>query len=78
MPASGFGSSASAYESVSFLRSGAGVEIVPTYDRSELIQRSVSNLTGKLIEEFVVVALVCFAFLFHLRSASSGASSSLR
>jgi Cu(I)/Ag(I) efflux system membrane protein CusA/SilA len=46
-----------------------GVEIVPTYDRSELIQRSVSNLTGKLIEELVVVALVCFAFLFHLRSA---------
>jgi Cu(I)/Ag(I) efflux system membrane protein CusA/SilA len=46
-----------------------GVEIVPTYDRSELIQRSVSNLTGKLIEEFIVVALVCFAFLFHLRSA---------
>jgi Cu(I)/Ag(I) efflux system membrane protein CusA/SilA len=47
----------------------AGVEIVETYDRSELIQRSVSNLTGKLIEEFIVVALVCFAFLFHLRSA---------
>ena len=46
-----------------------GVEIVPTYDRSGLIQRSVRNLTGKLIEEFVVVALVCFAFLFHLRSA---------
>ena len=46
-----------------------GVEIVTTYDRSELIQRSVSNLTGKLIEELVVVALVCFAFLFHLRSA---------
>ena len=46
-----------------------GVEIVPTYDRSELIQRSVSNLTGKLIEELIVVALVCFAFLFHLRSA---------
>jgi Cu(I)/Ag(I) efflux system membrane protein CusA/SilA len=46
-----------------------GVEIVPTYDRSELIQRSVRNLSGKLIEEFVVVALVCFAFLFHLRSA---------
>ncbi len=46
-----------------------GVEIVETYDRSELIQRSVRNLTGKLIEEFLVVALVCFAFLFHLRSA---------
>ncbi len=46
-----------------------GVQIVPTYDRSELIGRSVRNLTGKLTEEFIVVALVCFAFLFHLRSA---------
>ncbi|MEX2150134.1 MAG: efflux RND transporter permease subunit [Steroidobacteraceae bacterium] len=46
-----------------------GVEIVETYDRSELIERSVRNLTGKLAEEFVVVAIVCFAFLFHLRSA---------
>ncbi|MGH8285041.1 MAG: efflux RND transporter permease subunit [Steroidobacteraceae bacterium] len=46
-----------------------GVEIVETYDRSELIQRSVRNLTEKLIEEFIVVALVCFVFLFHLRSA---------
>ena len=46
-----------------------GVEIVETYDRSGLINRSVENLTGKLIEEFIVVALVCFAFLFHLRSA---------
>ena len=47
----------------------AGVEIVPTYDRSELIERAVDNLSGKLIEEFIVVALVCLAFLFHLRSA---------
>ena len=47
----------------------AGVEIVETYDRSELIQRSVRNLNGKLVEEFVVVALVCFVFLFHLRSS---------
>ena len=46
-----------------------GVEIVETYDRSGLIQRSVRNLTEKLVEEFIVVALVCFAFLFHLRSA---------
>jgi copper/silver efflux system protein len=46
-----------------------GVEIVETYDRSALIKRSVENLTGKLVEEFIVVALVCFAFLFHLRSA---------
>ncbi len=46
-----------------------GVEIVPTYDRSNLIERAVSNLEHKLLEEFVVVALVCVVFLFHLRSA---------
>ena len=46
-----------------------GVEIVPTYDRSGLITRAVDNLTDKLIEEFIVVALVCAVFLFHLRSA---------
>ena len=46
-----------------------GVEIVETYDRSELIQRSVRNLASKLVEEFIVVALVCFAFLVHLRSS---------
>jgi len=47
----------------------AGVEIVPTYDRSALIERAVSNLRHKLLEEFVVVALVCVLFLGHLRSA---------
>jgi Cu(I)/Ag(I) efflux system membrane protein CusA/SilA len=46
-----------------------GVEIVPVYDRSSLIERSVDNLSHKLLEEFLVVALVCFVFLFHLRSA---------
>ena len=46
-----------------------GVEIVPVYDRSSLIKRAVANLQQKLIEEFVVVALVCLAFLVHLRSA---------
>jgi len=46
-----------------------GVEIVPTYDRSHLIRRAVDNLRDKLIEEFVVVAIVCAIFLFHLRSA---------
>ena len=46
-----------------------GVEIVPTYDRSGLIERAIENLSHKLIEEFVVVALVCALFLFHLRSA---------
>jgi len=46
-----------------------GVEIVPVYDRSQLIERAVDNLTHKLIEEFIVVALVCALFLWHLRSA---------
>ncbi|MBG6286285.1 efflux RND transporter permease subunit [Pseudomonas sp. NY15437] len=46
-----------------------GVEIVTTYDRSQLIDRAVSNLSHKLIEEFIVVALVCAAFLWHLRSS---------
>lgn len=47
----------------------AGVEIVTTYDRSQLIKRAVDNLTHKLIEEFIVVALVCAVFLWHFRSA---------
>lgn len=46
-----------------------GVEIVPTYDRSGLIDRAIKNLTHKLIEEFIVVALVCGLFLWHLRSS---------
>ncbi|MXW53753.1 MAG: efflux RND transporter permease subunit [Gammaproteobacteria bacterium] len=46
-----------------------GVEIVTTYDRSKLITRSVLNLRNTLIEEFIVVALVCALFLFHLRSS---------
>ncbi|HVS27173.1 MAG TPA: efflux RND transporter permease subunit [Burkholderiales bacterium] len=46
-----------------------GVEIVPTYDRSSLIKRAIANLEQKLVEEFIVVALVCVIFLFHLRSA---------
>ncbi len=46
-----------------------GVEIVPVYDRSGLIERAVENLGHKLLEEFLVVAVVCFIFLFHLRSA---------
>jgi Cu(I)/Ag(I) efflux system membrane protein CusA/SilA len=47
----------------------AGVEIVPTYDRSQLIDRAIDNLKDKLLEEFLVVALVCAAFLWHLRSS---------
>ncbi|WP_339856069.1 efflux RND transporter permease subunit [Pseudohongiella acticola] len=46
-----------------------GVEVVPTYDRSELIGRSVDNLYSKLLEEFAVVAFICALFLFHLRSS---------
>ncbi|MBA4804225.1 MAG: efflux RND transporter permease subunit [Brevundimonas sp.] len=47
----------------------AGVEIVPVYDRSGLIDRAIENLSGKLLEEFIVVALVCGLFLWHARSA---------
>ena len=47
----------------------AGVEIVPTYDRSELIHKAVNTLDRKLIEEFIVVILVCALFLLHLRSS---------
>ncbi|MDH3363525.1 MAG: efflux RND transporter permease subunit [Gammaproteobacteria bacterium] len=47
-----------------------GVEIVTTYDRSDLIERAVETLQGKLVEEFIVVALVCAVFLFHLRSSA--------
>ena len=46
-----------------------GVEIVETYDRSNLIQAAADNLFQKLTEEIVVVALICAAFLFHLRSS---------
>ncbi|EME00344.1 MULTISPECIES: efflux RND transporter permease subunit [Stutzerimonas stutzeri subgroup] len=46
-----------------------GVEIITTYDRSELIDRAVENLSFKLLEEFIVVALVCGVFLWHLRSS---------
>ncbi|MGS4881590.1 efflux RND transporter permease subunit [Photobacterium damselae] len=46
-----------------------GVEIVPTYDRSTLIDNAVDNLYQKLLEEFIVVAVVCALFLFHLRSS---------
>jgi Cu(I)/Ag(I) efflux system membrane protein CusA/SilA len=52
------------------LRAGLpkGVEIVETYDRSTLIQRAVDHLKGKLLDEFLVVALVCLVFLYHVRS----------
>lgn len=47
----------------------AGVEIVTVYDRSELITKAVDNLWSKLAQELLIVALVCAAFLFHLRSS---------
>jgi len=58
-------------EKLAELRPGLpeGVEIVPVYDRSSLIDRSIENLRTKLVEESVVVALVCALFLFHVRSA---------
>jgi len=46
-----------------------GVEIIPTYDRSSLIERAVENLKDKLLEEFIVISLVCMLFLMHARSA---------
>ncbi|WP_396588959.1 efflux RND transporter permease subunit [Bermanella sp. R86510] len=46
-----------------------GVEIVPVYDRSDLIHRAVNNLWTTLVEELAIVALVCVIFLFHLRSS---------
>ena len=52
------------------LKSGLpeGVEIIPTYDRSQLIESSVENLFNKVIEEMFVVGLVCLLFLLHARS----------
>ena len=47
-----------------------GVEIVTTYDRSRLIERSVDTLKTTLVKEFIVVALICALFLFHLRSSA--------
>ncbi len=46
-----------------------GVEVVTTYDRSQLIDASISNLTTKLIEEFIIVGIICALFLWHVRSA---------
>src|SRR5213075_2607386 len=46
-----------------------GVRIVPTYDRSDLIKRAIGTLREKLIEESIIVALVCVVFLWHIRSS---------
>jgi len=45
------------------------IEIIPTYDRSELISRAITNLKNKIFEEFLIVTIVCIIFLFHVRSA---------
>lgn len=45
------------------------MKIVTTYDRSQLIERAIETLSHKLLEEFVVVAVICALFLFHFRSA---------
>jgi Cu(I)/Ag(I) efflux system membrane protein CusA/SilA len=57
-------------EKLNALRRGLppDVRIVPVYDRSEVIQRAINNLREKLIEESIIVALVCLVFLFHFRS----------
>lgn len=47
----------------------AGVEVIVTYDRSNLIQSAIDNLMSKLLEEFVVVSIICLLFLFHFRSS---------
>ena len=47
----------------------AGVEIIETYDRSTLIKESVKTLTQKIIEEFIILMLVCVIFLYHIRSS---------
>ena len=47
----------------------AGTEILPVYDRSQLIERAIETLKGTLLEESLIVALVCVVFLLHLRSA---------
>jgi Cu(I)/Ag(I) efflux system membrane protein CusA/SilA len=46
-----------------------GVEIVPVYDRAPLIERAIRNLRLTLLQQCLIVALICFVFLFHLRSA---------
>ncbi|HEX5628570.1 MAG TPA: CusA/CzcA family heavy metal efflux RND transporter, partial [Usitatibacteraceae bacterium] len=46
-----------------------GVEVVPVYDRSDLIKRSVATVGNTLMEQFAVVAIICIVFLFHWRSA---------
>ncbi|MCF7821966.1 MAG: CusA/CzcA family heavy metal efflux RND transporter, partial [Mariprofundaceae bacterium] len=58
-------------EKLEALKSGLpdGVEIVTVYDRGDLIERAVDNLTEKLIEESIVVAIICLIFLMHVRSA---------
>ncbi len=58
-------------EKIEALKAGLpeGIEVVETYDRSNLIMRAVDNLGEKLIEEFIVVALICAFFLFHLSSS---------
>jgi Cu(I)/Ag(I) efflux system membrane protein CusA/SilA len=58
-------------EKLEKLRDGLpeGVEIIETYNRASLIERAIDTLSGKLVEEFIVVALICMLFLFHFRSA---------
>jgi Cu(I)/Ag(I) efflux system membrane protein CusA/SilA len=56
-------------EQIATLSLPQGVHVLPTYDRSELILGSIETLKNTLIEEFIIVGLVCVVFLFHARSA---------
>lgn len=47
----------------------SGVQVITTYDRSSLIKRAIDTLWDKLIEEFIIVSLICMAFLYHFRSS---------
>jgi Cu(I)/Ag(I) efflux system membrane protein CusA/SilA len=54
---------------IATLRLPDGVRLIPTYDRSELILGSVATLTGTLVQQAVIVTIICLVFLFHARSA---------
>jgi Cu(I)/Ag(I) efflux system membrane protein CusA/SilA len=54
---------------IATLRLPDGVRLIPTYDRSELILGSVETLTDTLIQQAIIVTIICLIFLFHARSA---------
>src|SRR5687768_9624861 len=54
---------------IGLLRLPDGVHLIPTYDRSELIRGSVKTLTNTLVQQAIIVTIICLVFLFHARSA---------